>query len=95
MGGSLAYAVLTYVAQQAVQHYGWLSAGEMVRGLALAETAPDPLIMVARMACPQRSSSTTHGARVLEGVRVAPGIPRQETGRLAVSAGRARLRAVA
>ncbi|MGI5139246.1 MULTISPECIES: chromate transporter [unclassified Streptomyces] len=41
-----AYAVLSYVAQQAVQHYGWLSAGEMVRGLALAETTPGPLIMV-------------------------------------------------
>ncbi|MFC8428303.1 chromate efflux transporter [Streptomyces sp. NPDC057253] len=41
-----AYAVLAYVAQQAVQHYGWLGAGEMVRGLALAETTPGPLIMV-------------------------------------------------
>lgn len=41
-----AYAVLAHVAQQAVQHYGWLSAGEMVRGLALAETTPGPLIMV-------------------------------------------------
>ncbi|MFE5922321.1 chromate efflux transporter [Streptomyces sp. NPDC056468] len=41
-----AYAVLAYVAQQAVQTYGWLSAGEMVRGLALAETTPGPLIMV-------------------------------------------------
>jgi chromate transporter len=41
-----AYAVLSYVAQAAVQTYGWLSAGEMVRGLALAETTPGPLIMV-------------------------------------------------
>jgi chromate transporter len=41
-----AYAVLSYVAQQAVSHYGWLAAGEMVRGLALAETTPGPLIMV-------------------------------------------------
>ena len=41
-----AYAVLAYVAQQAVQVYGWLSPGEMVRGLALAETTPGPLIMV-------------------------------------------------
>jgi chromate transporter len=41
-----AYAVLSYVAQQAVSHYGWLGAGEMVRGLALAETTPGPLIMV-------------------------------------------------
>lgn len=41
-----AYAVLTYVAQQAVQVYGWLLPGEMVKGLALAETTPGPLIMV-------------------------------------------------
>ena len=41
-----AYAVLSYVAQAAVQTYGWLGAGEMVRGLALAETTPGPLIMV-------------------------------------------------
>jgi chromate transporter len=41
-----AYAVLAYVAQQAVNVYGWLLPGEMVRGLALAETTPGPLIMV-------------------------------------------------
>jgi chromate transporter len=41
-----AYAVLSYVAQAAVGTYGWLSAGEMVRGLALAESTPGPLIMV-------------------------------------------------
>ncbi len=41
-----AYAVLAYVAQQAVQVYGWLEPREMVRGLALAETTPGPLIMV-------------------------------------------------
>ncbi|GAA1844205.1 chromate efflux transporter [Microlunatus capsulatus] len=41
-----AYAVLAHVAQQAVQVYGWLLPGEMVRGLALAETTPGPLIMV-------------------------------------------------
>ena len=41
-----AYAVLAYVAQQAVNVYGWLTPGEMVRGLALAETTPGPLIMV-------------------------------------------------
>jgi chromate transporter len=41
-----AYAVLSYVAQRAVEYYGWLSAGDMVRGLALAETTPGPLIMV-------------------------------------------------
>ena len=41
-----AYAVLAYVAQKAVEVYGWLGPGEMVRGLALAETTPGPLIMV-------------------------------------------------
>ena len=38
--------MLAYVAQQAVHVYGWLAPGEMVRGLALAETTPGPLIMV-------------------------------------------------
>lgn len=41
-----AYAVLAYMAQEAVQGYGWLSAGEMADGLGLAETTPGPLIMV-------------------------------------------------
>ena len=41
-----AYAVLAYVAQQAVEVHHWLAPGEMVRGLALAETTPGPLIMV-------------------------------------------------
>lgn len=41
-----AYAVLSYVAHQAVYVFGWLKTGEMVRGLALAETTPGPLIMV-------------------------------------------------
>ena len=41
-----AYAVLAYVAQKAVEVYGWLAPGEMVHGLALAETTPGPLIMV-------------------------------------------------
>jgi chromate transporter len=41
-----AYAVLAYVAQQAVETYGWLTAGEMLDGLAMAETTPGPLIMV-------------------------------------------------
>ncbi|MBC2663997.1 chromate efflux transporter [Novosphingobium flavum] len=41
-----AYAVLAYMAQQAVQTFGWLSAGEMADGLGLAETTPGPLIMV-------------------------------------------------
>ncbi|HLB80247.1 MAG TPA: chromate efflux transporter [Dongiaceae bacterium] len=41
-----AYAVLAYVAQEAVGHYGWLRPGEMLDGLGLAETTPGPLIMV-------------------------------------------------
>ncbi|TRC71385.1 chromate efflux transporter [Mesorhizobium sp. WSM4310] len=41
-----AYAVLAYVAQQAVTTYGWLKPGEMLDGLGMAETTPGPLIMV-------------------------------------------------
>jgi len=41
-----AYAVLAYVAQQAVDFYGWLKPGEMLDGLGLAETTPGPLILV-------------------------------------------------
>ncbi len=41
-----AYAVLPYVYQAAVNHYGWLTPGEMIDGLALGETTPGPLIMV-------------------------------------------------
>jgi chromate transporter len=41
-----AYAVLAYVAQQAVEHYHWLAPGEMLDGLGMAETTPGPLIMV-------------------------------------------------
>ena len=41
-----AYSVLAYMAQQAVETYGWLSAGEMLDGLGLAETTPGPLILV-------------------------------------------------
>jgi len=41
-----AYAVLPYVAKAAVQHFDWLSASQMVDGLALGETTPGPLIIV-------------------------------------------------
>jgi chromate transporter len=41
-----AYSVLAYMAQQAVETYGWLTAGEMLDGLGLAETTPGPLILV-------------------------------------------------
>ncbi len=41
-----AYAVLAYVAQQGVENFQWLQPGEMLEGLALAETTPGPLILV-------------------------------------------------
>lgn len=41
-----AYAVLPYVSQEAVEHYAWLTAPQMMDGLGLAETTPGPLIMV-------------------------------------------------
>ena len=41
-----AYAVLAYLAQDVVTHKGWMSAGEMMDGLGLAETTPGPLILV-------------------------------------------------
>lgn len=41
-----AYAVLAYIAQQAVETYGWLEPGEMLDGLGMAETTPGPLIQV-------------------------------------------------
>jgi chromate transporter len=41
-----AYAVLPYVHQAAVEHYHWLTPGQMMDGLALGETTPGPLIMV-------------------------------------------------
>jgi chromate transporter len=41
-----AYAVLAYIAQQAVETFGWLQPGEMLDGLGMAETTPGPLIQV-------------------------------------------------
>jgi chromate transporter len=41
-----AYAVLAYISQQAVGHYGWILPEQMIDGLGLAETTPGPLIMV-------------------------------------------------
>ncbi len=43
-----AYALMAYMAQQAVETHGWLSAREMVDGLGLAETTPGPLILVSQ-----------------------------------------------
>jgi chromate transporter len=51
-----AYAVLPYVAQQAVEKYGWLKPGQMMDGLGLAETTPGPLIM-----CCNSSGLSSHG----------------------------------
>jgi chromate transporter len=41
-----AYAVLAYIAQAGVEHYGWLTGPQMIDGLGLAESTPGPLIMV-------------------------------------------------
>ena len=41
-----AYAVLPYVYQGGVEHYGWLTGPQMMDGLALGETTPGPLIMI-------------------------------------------------
>jgi chromate transporter len=41
-----AYAVLAYVAQQAVRDFGWITSAQMIDGLGLAESTPGPLIMV-------------------------------------------------
>ncbi len=41
-----AYAVLAFIAQQAVEVYGWLAPGEMLDGLGMAETTPGPLVQV-------------------------------------------------
>jgi len=46
-----AYAVLPYVYQGAVDHYHWLTAPQMIDGLALGETTPGPLIMVVAFVC--------------------------------------------
>jgi chromate transporter len=45
-----AYAVLAYMAQQAVDNYHWVTAGQMLDGLGMAETTPGPLIMVTQFA---------------------------------------------
>jgi chromate transporter len=51
-----AYAVLSFVAQRAVEVYGWLAPGEMVRGLAMAGSTSGPLIQVVQ---PSGSSART------------------------------------
>lgn len=64
-----AYAVLAYMAQEAVTTYGWLNAGEMADGLGLAESTPGPLILVTQFvgflgatATPRRSIRWSRGS---------------------------------
>ncbi|ESW75451.1 hypothetical protein X772_32510 [Mesorhizobium sp. LSJC280B00] len=56
-----AYAVLAYVAQQAVDTYGWLKPGEMLDGLGMAETTPGPLIMVTQFVGWRDAGRPRHG----------------------------------
>ena len=63
-----AYAVLAYVAQEAVQARHWLAPGEMLDGLGLAETTPGPLIIVVQFVgflarLPRARARSTHGSR--------------------------------
>ena len=61
-----AYAVLAYVAQEAVQNYHWLMPGEMLDGLGMAETTPGPLIMVLQFV--GFLAAFRHGGGLLAGV---------------------------
>ena len=66
-----AYAVLDYVAQQAVEHYQWLKPGEMLDGLGMAETTPGPLIMVLQFIgfmAAYREHAFSHARRHLGGL---------------------------
>ena len=56
-----AYAVLAYISQQVVDHYGWLQPEQMIDGLGLAETTPGPLIMVTQFVGFVASYSHAHG----------------------------------
>lgn len=63
-----AYAVLAYMAQDAVQVYGWLTAGEMLDGLGLAETTPGPLILVTEFVGFLAAARSNAGSPILLGV---------------------------
>jgi chromate transporter len=63
-----AYAVLAYMAQAAVETYGWLSAGEMLDGLGLAETTPGPLILVTEFVGFLAAARAEGGVSVLSGL---------------------------
>jgi chromate transporter len=56
-----AYSVLSYVAQQAVESYHWLSADQMLDGLAMAETTPGPLIQVVQFVGFMAAYNSPHG----------------------------------
>jgi chromate transporter len=60
-----AYAVLAYVAQAAVETYGWLRPGEMLDGLGMAETTPGPLIMVTQFVGFMAGYRAPHGMPAL------------------------------
>ena len=66
-----AYAVLAYVAQEAVEGYGWLSAAEMLTGLGLAETTPGPLILVLQFVGFLAGHGAAQGPSGLAGAAVA------------------------
>jgi len=69
-----AYAVLAYMAQEVVEGYKWLTAGEMLDGLGLAETTPGPLILVTEFVgalAASRSGGGTSIALALAGAGVA------------------------
>ena len=63
-----AYAVLAYMAQEVVQGYGWLSAGEMLDGLGLAETTLGPLILVTEFVGFLAAYREAGGAPLLMGI---------------------------
>lgn len=60
-----AYAVLAYVAQEAVQTYGWVKPGEMLDGLGMAETTPGPLIIVTQFVGFMGAFRNAHGVSPL------------------------------
>ena len=63
-----AYAVLAYMAQEVVQGYGWLNAGEMLDGLGLAETTLGPLILVTEFVGFLAAYREAGGASLLMGI---------------------------
>jgi chromate transporter len=60
-----AYAALSYIAQEAVEKHHWLSAGQMMDGLGLAETTPGPLILVLQFAAFMAAYQRTNAANPL------------------------------